>query len=416
MTEPTEGIMSKVMKLLERANHPDTPPHEAALAEQLAEKIMAKHMIDRFEAEQLAKKRGETVRRPVQEEWEFHKGAYSKGNDDYEFEAQIESLMQTVLAHCNIRINRRGEYRKKVVGEDFGDVRYSVDYSTRVFKIVGFPEDIAYAERIWFNVFRTFVSNVNPTWDNSKSIEYNAYNFASAGVSWKQQVLLAEAAGDSRINWPWRYQGEDRNQPFYSSHMAGSPIDPGNDAWGKGIHQLKRACKKYSVEHEVAYPYAAGSKLRIASRNSFASSYRSTMEQRLVAMRTEAQKDTGVGKEQFALAIRDTAERVEEEFYRLFPEYDPEVQARKRKDEEWARAAIWASLSPEEQRKALREEAAEYDKWERRSARARRNFRSVRDSGRPYDEAAWDRGRSAANSVNLRDDAEVQKTQRKGIE
>lgn len=417
MTEPNEGIMSKIMKLLERANHPETPPHEALLAEQMAENLMAKHMIDRFEAEQAAKRKGETVRRPVQNEWEMHMTAHhaEKGTDyasGSEFDHQVIDMMKNVLKHCNVRVHPTWKYAKVIVNEGTPSERLTQDVTRRIYTIVGFPEDIAYAERIWFNVFRTFVQNINPQWDKTASLEYNAYNFASAGVSWKNQVLLAETAGDDRLEWPWRYQGDDRKKPFYSSFQAGALIDPGNDPWGRSIHKLKRACKKYSDEHNVAYPYAGGAKLRIASRSNFAQSYHHTISKRLVELREEAGHSEGVSGDKFALAIRDTEQRVDEEFYRLFPEYDPENIKRRAEEDAFARACSWAALSPEEQAEVLRQQqesmASFIRQREQEARRARRSYGRVRENpAERYDAAAWERGRKAANTVNLRADAEV---------
>ena len=104
----------------------------------------------------------------------------------------------------------------------------------RIYQIVGFRDDITYAERIWFNVFKTFVSNVNPRWDVDKSLEFNAYTFASAGVSWKDQVLLAEKAKDDRLDWPWRYQCDDPDGDFFVRYeWSVRPVDPGNVPWGR---------------------------------------------------------------------------------------------------------------------------------------------------------------------------------------
>lgn len=420
MTAP-EGVMSKIMKLLERANHPETPPHEAKLAEEMAERFMAQHMIERHEAEQMAKAMGNTVRKPIKDEWKIYTEAFkSKDNvsESDEFEHHVKNMMEYVLKHCGVRLNPRYTYATKVVGEDFGVERKATDYTRKVYQIVGFSEDIAYAERIWFNVFKTFVMNVNPQWDKSKSIDYNAYMFASAGVSWKQQVLLAETAGDDRIEWPWRYQGDDRNAPLYSSFQAGSVVDPGNEPWGRSIHKLRRACKKYSDDNKLPYPYAAGAKLRIASRNSFARSYRQTIVSRLDEIRRLAKEGADhVDSGKFALAVRDTAERVDEEFYRLFPEFDPEVQRRRREAEEAEIRAAWDALSPAEQAEAVRRSEEADRAWARAAAKGRRNYRAVReDPADRYDHAAWLRGQKAANSVNLRNDGEVKTEKKKEIQ
>lgn len=416
----SESAMSRIMKLLNLANDEGAQPAERKLAEEHAERLMAQHMVDRFEAEQKAKGNYHQKRKPIQETWEIVMSAYKSKTSDTsgnEFDYQVVDMMKYVLQHCGVRVNPNFTYAKKVMHAGTEQEYQGTDYSKRAYQIVGFAEDIAYAERIWFNVFRTFVSNVNPQWDISQPLEYNAYNFASAGVSWKQQVLLAEAAGDTRIEWPWRYQGEDRSQPFYSSFQANALIDPGNKPWGQSIHKLKRACKKYSDSNNVPYPYAGGTKLRVATRNSFARSYRQTIKERLNEIRKLAQTgEDHVDSNKFAVAIKDTKERVDEEFERLFPEFSEEARRKQQEAYEFERAVLWAALTPAEQAKVLREEAREEQRYQRRRAASRRNFGAIReDSAQKYDHAAWERGRSAAQTVNLRADAEVKKETRKEI-
>lgn len=423
MTDPTpEGVMSRIMKLLNlAADEEGATSHERQAAEEMAERLMEKHMVDRFEAEQAAKKMGNSIRKPIQDSWEIYMSAIKVDDPtvaNAEFDAQILAMMQSVLKHCNVRVNTRFEYARKLIGEEFGTKKYATDYSRRVYKIVGFPEDIAYAERIWFNVFRTFVTNINPQWDVSKSIEWNAYNFASAGISWKQMVLIAEKAKDDRIEWPWRYQGDDKSAPFFSSFQAGIAIDPGNEPWGRSIHKLKRSCKKYCDDQGLDYPYARGAKLRVASRNSFARSYNATIGQRLEEIRRLAKQGADhVDENKFALAVRDTTERVDEEFYRLFPEFDPEVRRRQNEAAEREAQAAWASLTKAEKQQLLRKQEEDERRWARAARRGRRSYGTVReDPANRIDQAAWSRGERAAQSVNLRNDGEVQKPKTKGIE
>jgi hypothetical protein len=425
MTDPvSDSVMSRVMKLLTLSADENATPAERALAEEHAERIMAQHAIDRFEAEQKARANHTQVRKPVQQTWEVIMSAYKGETGDYrndsEFDYQIIDMMKYVLQHCNVRVNDNFDYGSKEMPAEFGAQRRVTDPFKRVYKIVGYPEDIAYAERIWFNVFKAFVNNVNPQWDKSKSLEYNAYNFASAGVSWKNQVLLAEKAGDTRLDWPWRYQNTDKEAPNYTtwSYQVGEYIDPGNTPWGKSIHKLKRACKKYCTDQGLEYPYAPGVKLRVASRSSFARSYRSTITRRLDDIRRKAQEGAEhVDAGKFALALRDTKQSVDEEFYRLFPEFDPEVRRKMREASEFEAACEWASLSEAEQRKVLRDMAKEEEAWERAQARARRNYRTVRaESHARVDASAWSRGRAAAQSVNLSNDAEVDDEERKEIQ
>jgi hypothetical protein len=405
VNQPNESIMARINKLLNMAADERTPEHERKSAEEFAERLMAQHMIEEHELRQAAERSGKRVRTPVVFDWavNFAESANEAVADQWEFDHQVLDMMMYVIEHCNVRVNPNYKYRD----------------GQRVYQIVGFKDDITYAERIWFNVFKTFVSNVNPHWDVDKSIEFNAYNFASAGVSWKDQVLLAEKAKDTRLEWPWRYQDTDPEADFYTrySWTAGDPIIRDNEPWGKSIHKLKRACKKYCDSNGLDYPYAGGSKLRIATRNSFARSYRATIKQRLDDIRKLAQEgEEHVDAGKFALALVDTRERVDAEFYNVFPEFDPEVKKRKDAERMAAAQARWDNLSPKEQQKILRDRAREDAKWARRRNTARRNYRAVReDPTTRTDNAAWARGRQAAQTVNLRADEEVKKQNKKEI-
>jgi hypothetical protein len=405
MTEPNESVMQLINKLLTLASHEATPEHERKLAEERAEKLMAQHMIDEHEARQSAERSGKRVRTPIVEEWavNFAESAHEAVDDQWEFDHQVLDMMNYVLDHCNIRVNTNFKYRD----------------GQRVYQIVGFKDDITYAERIWFNVFKTFVTNVNPHWDVNKSLEVNAYVFASAGVSWKDQVLLAEKAKDTRMEWPWRYQDQDETADWYTRYewRVGEAIDPGNVPWGRSIHKLKRACKKHCDNNGLDYPYAGGSKLRIATRNSFARSYRATIKQRLDDIRKLAQEgEEHVDAGKFALALVDTRERVDAEFYNVFPEFDPEVKKRKDAERQARMQAAWDALTPAERAKIRRDQAREDAKWARRAATARTRYRAIReDPTTRMDNAAWARGRQAAQSVNLRADEEVKKQDRREL-
>ena len=409
MTEPKESIMELINKLLVLAGDERTPEHERKSAEEKAERLMQKHMIEEWEARQAAERSGTRVRTPVCEEWavNFAESAHEAVNDQWEFDHQVKDMMMYVLEHCNIRVDTSFRYRD----------------GQRIYQIVGFKDDITYAERIWFNVFKTFVTNVNPHWDVAKSLEYNAYVFASAGVSWKDQVLLAEKARDTRIEWPWRFQNDDPDEknghPYTRwSYRVGETMDPDNVPWGRSIHKLKRSCKKHCDANSLSYPYAGGSKLRIATRNSFARAYRATIKSRLDEIKklaTESEEHVDAGK--FALALVDTRERVDAEFYKVFPEYDPEVRKREREERQRKAQEAYDNLTAAEKARIARDEARERAKWEKRAATARTRYRAIReDPTNRVDHAAWARGTKAAQSVNLRADEEVKKQDRKQLD
>jgi hypothetical protein len=411
-----EAFMTKVMRLLTIAEDERTNPHEAALCRERAERMMAQHTIDEFEARQRMKKGDTQARKPIQSEWEvvFDEMQSEDHEYTYELQHQLITLMRAVMTHCNIRVNDQFKWRD----------------GKRIYQLVGFQEDVMYAERIWFNIFKAFVTNVNPQWDKTKSIGENAFNFASSGLSWPQIQLKAEKAGDTRVPFPDRWQCDDPAKPFYTSkswlegEMITKETAPDPKKWnfglGKAIPLLRDAARDFAADNAKKYSYARGNNLRVASRNSFARSYRSTIEQRLEDIRTqttqhrEGEQDIDANK--YALARRDSKEQVDEEFYRIFPEFDPEVRKRERERREAAAQAAYDALTPAEKAKLARDQAREDAKWAKRRTRVRANYGRVReDPTHRYDAAAWERGRQAGQSVNLRADEEVKKKDTKEI-
>lgn len=360
-----QKIMNRVMALLERAAHPTTPPAEARLCEEKADQLMAQHMIDRMDL-------------TVEEKSKIVKAAWDirindAGSDSHEFYANIMSLLRTVLLHCGIRLNPRVEYAK---GEDG-----RTDWNRRTLLLVGFPEDINYAEQIWFVIFKTFIMNVNPQWDLSKPLSENVYDQINAGKTWRVIQDMAYNARPDHYGLPGKF--------------ADHPTKSGGPILNKAY---KEALKERGEDNGVT-------RRNKAYRASFARSYSATIGDRLAQMRAKA-KEAVSDSDKFALALVDTKDQVDAEFYRLFPEYDPEVRRRMDAAEAAEAAAEFAKLSPAEQARKLKEKRDEEARWARRSSRARSNYGRVRESDRT-DMAAWRRGKQVADSVNLRADGKV---------
>jgi hypothetical protein len=362
-----QKIMSRIMKLLERANHPNTPEAERLSCMEKADALMAQHMIDRMDL------KPEDKSKIISDKWDLNTGEAGT-----EFSYHMVSMMENVLTHCGIRVNPKYTYTKDEDGR--------TNYRTRRYTVVGFPEDMAYAEQIWFRVFKEFVVNVNPKWDTSKPLAENVYHFARAGLAWGD-VLKAAWAADP------------------VDHYGIPELLKGGGAKLRKLYQ--KECERRGEEYSKTRTHSA-------YRSSFVQSYGGTIAQRLRTMR-EAAKESVSDAGKFALAIRDTKEQVDEEFYRLFPEYDPEVRRKMREAEEFAAACEWAALTEEEQAKVLKEEAAKEARWARQASRARRNYGSVRER-KTYDSAAWARGRDVASKVNLNVDGEVKNRKRGEIQ
>lgn len=392
MTETTasDKVMSRIMALLNRAEHEGTPIKEAEACRAKAEAMMMQHQIDRMDLTP------EEKSKIIVDVWDIN---IRSDKFDHEFFSQVARLMITVLTHCGARVNQSYEYGRDEAGQ--------VDYDVRRFKVVGFPEDIAYAERIWFRVFKEFVSNVSPSWDKTAPIGINAYNLAKASVPWIRMTLMANAAGDDRIPVSEMIGGLPA--------LPGFKEVPGNKPLCRAVRMLRAAYKEECDDRCEPYAYNKGHKSQGAYRNSFATSFCATIRRRLDDMRKAANETVGEN-DRFALAIIDTKEQIDAEFYRLFPEYDPEVQARRRAATDFEAACAFAALTPEEQAYVIAEDLKEQRRWEAASRRARRNYGRVREN--PYENvenSAWDRGRKVAEKVNLRDDAEVKDPKRKGL-
>jgi hypothetical protein len=324
-----EKAIDRVMKLLALAADENATEAERELAAQNAENLMAQHMIDRFK--DLKSMAGDSKAKPIKDTWTMNLGDAS-----YEYRSSIRQLVLAILRHNNIRWYPKLEWAKLADGH--------VDFDTEVWTIVGFPEDIAYAEAIWFRVWREFVMNVNPTWDKSMSLGYNLYHLTRAGLKWNEI-------------WKIAYRnGADVPEPGSVKYAANSPS------------KLKREVKKYMAESGLG-EYTPHTQRHKAYRNSFAQSFAGTISNRLRTMRAEAEKTT-VGD--LLPALRDTAEYVDEAFDQFFPDLKAQL-------------------------------AAEASAAARHQPRRRYRIKPTNN----YDEAAWERGASAAAKVNLRADGEV---------
>ena len=336
----TDSIRARIQKLMERALHPSTPPAEAEACMAKADVLMAQHMIDRESINTFEQKS-----RVTSDTWDVD--IYGAG---VEFYQHVYSLLYQVLSHCNLRSAPAKGYK--------------------AYTVVGYPEDIAYAERMWFRIFKEFVTRINPVWDSSLEVGENVHIHMQAGFKWPQIWSRAYKAGQH-------------------------PIDP-NSGQGEG-RRLGRAYRKWLADNGI--DWNKHTQTHGAYRNSYAASFRSTISQRLREMREKT--EAAVGRDKFLPAVQSTKADVDREFYLLFPHLDPENIRRENERQERAEAEAWAKLTPVE-RARIRAERAKQQAREEREARAYHN--RTRSTATTYDEAGWRRGKAAAEAVNLRDD------------
>lgn len=387
-----ESIVSRVQKLLAVAMNEGATEAERALAQERADALMAQHLIEQHE---LAK---DDVRRSqvTDAKWAF--------NFDHEFADSMETLLLAVVDHTTCRAKVTYKY---VRDEETGNA------TNRQVVVVGTPENIAYAERLWLLVFSELVRNMWPKWDDKKTFEANVYAFVRAGFKWKQIHEVVWDHAPSLINNPY---------PNPTKFGWGDPEYAGDGG------KLKRAYhRELAARNE---PKSSHTSRHGAYRKSYVRAYTDTIENRLWRMREAAKKSTAMANDllnnkpqisKYALAMIDSKAESEAAYYRLFPDEHPAVlkarqeeQVQKwRQEEEAKRLAFqkeydsWSQKKQQEYdakqaRKRQRDEAASVRYWANRDRQS-------------YDSAGTQHGRRVAEKVNLRDDQNVSGTNRREL-
>lgn len=352
-----ESIISRVQKLLNLAMDPGASDSERQLAQERADKLMVEHMIEQSELKKDDPRRS----RATSAEWRL--------NINQEFRREIGTLLAAVVAHAKCRHHIKIDWSDR-------DNPYKVI-------IVGMPEQIAYAERLWFITFTEMARNMFPKWEDNLTFDTNVYNFVKAGFKWREIHEIAWNKLGEASGLPDPYPADQ--QPSWNRRAV-----YGGRA-GKLKTALHREQKRLGEERENH------TNRHSAYRSSYVQSYTSTIRTRLSKM-ARASQDAVADSDRYALALRSTEAETDAEFYRLFPEFDPENIRKQSAAAQAAEAARRAAMTQ-----------AQRDAEDRRNARmyrsARRTYSSIAD--RKYDANGWNRGTKVAERVNLNDDTPI---------
>jgi hypothetical protein len=161
-----EKILSRVQKLLDKANANGVTDAERQLLLDKADELMVKHGIE--EAMLMAAMSKEERRKPIQDR--FH--ASDPNAPHWE-------KFRTVLYYV-ARL-----YRVRSAFHYNGDVT-----------LVGYHEDVEYVKMKFLNVYLHFSKTIDPRWDLSLTIDHNVYNFKVAGRQWQEiRNIMFSATG-----------------------------------------------------------------------------------------------------------------------------------------------------------------------------------------------------------------------------
>lgn len=327
-----EKIMDRIQGLINKANDSATTEAEREAMLLKADALMTAHRID--DAKINSRKSRDSREKPIITNVPFP-NYYDAWFDQYSW------MMRNVCDAAQVRVHLTRNAKT-------GDVTAN---------LIGFKDDIDYAQMLWLSIHLAFSSKLNPRWDSMLTEDENVKILKEAGWKWEK---IAHAGG---FDWP---------------------------DGGKLKRAYRRQCNKEGVEPT---PHT---QRHDAYRKSFAESFSSTVNNRLWQMqqkRDATEKSSGA-----ELVLRDRSTEVDEELYRLFPHLRPATPEamEKWREENRARQARereeWEKLSLVERARRTRAE-------ERESARRQREYE--RDNAKRFDSAGSSAGRRAGQSVDL---------------
>ena len=346
-----DKILNIIAALLAQAEHPNTSEIERDTFLAKADAMMAKHMID--EALVRMAQKPDERRKPVRVDVKL-----------YDYGTTFGNRMRVIAAQLF-----------KTVG-----VRAAYSHRTGESTLVGFEEDVKWAQLLFMNIQTSFLAKMTPKWDPQRSFDDNVAALRESGAKWDYIARTAERHEQLGVPYGslpgWDDKGREKVQDML-------------------VTAYRRWCRKtgstpVKVTRHEAY------------RHSYAEAFTARVCARLEEM-AEARREAGSGME---LVLYNVQEAVDAAFYEAFPDLDPEAQKARmeaireqQRQADEAHAAWLASLTPAQRLRYEREQAAKREKEMRENDRYWRQQDKKLDS--LYDSNGRQAGRAAADSVNL---------------
>jgi hypothetical protein len=260
------------------------------------------------------------------------------------------------------------EYAIKLPPSVFSDKKYSMLYyiaehfgvkcvwDGRTAELIGMQSSIEMMELVYTLAIMEFETKIEPVWSKEKSFDANVFALHGAGRKW---VDIAHTAN--------RHGGNPR---------TGRPGSTTDGSWLKAAY--RRECARLGVEPRRQ------TQRHEAYQESFASSFLSTIIQRLHKMRKDADEARG-GSVDHLPAIMGEKEKVNQAFWKKYPHMHPDAIKKRAEEYNRAREARLAAMTDEERARAEKE--------------ANRPLKISRRT--TYDEHGWQAGNQAAKQVDL---------------
>jgi len=388
--------MEQIRLLLARAEHPTTPPEEASLSLDRANKLMQRHAID--EAILRVTMTDKEKRKPVVEKWTWAE-SYT------EFGPHLRSMLAKIAEfnRCRAVIQTNAPFGVTMVG---------------------MKDDVDWCQMLYTNCFLTFITKLEPKWDTSLPIEQNIYNFKVAGKVWHEiwVVMVTTQFGIPYESIHFAYSqrsGRVPAIPYWGSETMyrdmGAPCEPHSKGYQYLFRAYKREAKRRGDTNVVE------TQRHGAYRESFARGFAEQIQYRLHMMEEAARGEVAevMGA---AVALRDSWEDIEAMFYDEFPNLHPdavkkrqlEVQAdtaARRLREREHREAMLAAMTERQRAEFLEKEQRKLRRDQKSNARYWEDY----DRRNATDHSGARLGRDAAKSVSLSRSTPVEREDRKEL-
>lgn len=252
-----DNVLSKVRSLVQRAEHPSTPPEEAATCRAKADELMLKYAIDQAQLRES---------QPAASQMMPGKIVIDLCDAGIPYESQFTMLVMVICEHTRCQALFYGAQMDKSALDSwkivYGDFKVTAE-------IYGFESDLKYFEILYTTLLLHMSNGIDPRPDPNLSDDENAYNLHNSGLNWGEIARLYYPARDAQ-NGGWN----------------GIKVPPGEfypgKVWSRAYTRYLRNNKGTAVSLPPKFTEAA----RTNWRQNFAESYVATLRRRLYMARS----------------------------------------------------------------------------------------------------------------------------------
>jgi hypothetical protein len=284
-----EAMLRKVRALLTQAEDPGATPQEAQIFRNKAEALMLRYRID----EAMLADAPDTGLMP---QWNTIIVC-----EKSQYRSFYEGIAKKVVEH----VGARGEIKR--TWDDRGHYIVELHY-------VGFPSDIRLVDMLYTTAQVAFNTKLEPKYNPELSDQENAYNMRHAGMEgWRIAMAIWGTRGnsvccDKRSHWR-------QCEPCGQGHHDQCAIPEVNDA---NLYKARRLFKKEALERgeDPSSLLGQGNSMQVY-RDSYANGFYWELLRRLREMQDSR------GSESVGIELGGRREKIDQAFYREYPQYAP---------------------------------------------------------------------------------------------